>query len=60
MRKLSSSTFTTISCVVRLRTCIIEDDEQEGLDTILLLDDDIKVELMAERFVIKERITLIP
>ena len=31
-------------------TCIMEDDEPEGLDTVILLDDDIGVESMEEGF----------
>ena len=41
-------------------TCIIEDDEPEGLDTIILLDDDIRVESMAKRLVIEKGMALIP
>ena len=38
----------------------MEDDEPEGLDTVILLDDDIWVESMEEGFVIEDEMTLIP
>ena len=38
----------------------MEDDEPEGLDTVILLDDDIGVESMEEGFVIEDEMTLIP
>ena len=41
-------------------TCIMEDDEPVGLDTIILLDDDIGMESMVMGFVIEEGMTLIP
>ena len=38
----------------------MEDDEPVGLDTIILLDDDIGMESMVMGFVIEEGMTLIP